>query len=112
LIYRKALAPHFSFTDTMKNSEQGPGWFSALLRVLAKLGILRYGAKSYTYTSGRDRPPESLMNDVFNAERDLTTAQDVKTLSGRTGRSENPENDAAVPPPGPRAVHDTTGRRK
>jgi hypothetical protein len=57
--------------------------FSALLRVFAKLGILRYGVKSYTYTSGRDRPAESLMNDVFNAERDLTTAQDVKAPLGQ-----------------------------
>jgi hypothetical protein len=68
-----------------------PGWFSTLLRVLAKLGILRYGAKSYTYTSGRDRPPESFMNDVFDAERDLTTARDIKALTGRAGPPEKPE---------------------
>jgi len=67
------------------------GWFSTLLRVLAKLGILRYGAKSCTYTSGRDRPPESFMNDVFDAERDLTTTHDAKALLGRTGRPEKPK---------------------
>lgn len=61
-------------------------WWNSLLRVLAKLGILRYGARSYTYTSGRDRPAESLMNDVFNAERDLTTRQDVDRLLGREPR--------------------------
>lgn len=67
------------------------GLFSTLLRVLAKLGILRYGAKSYTYTSGRDRPPESFMNDVFNAERDLTTTQDIKALFDRTEPPEKPK---------------------
>ena len=58
-------------------------WWNSLLLVLSKLGILRYGTRSYTYTSGRDRPAESLMNDVFDAERDLTTRQDVDRLLGR-----------------------------
>ena len=58
------------------------GRFAGFLRLLAKLGILRYGAKSYTYTSGKDRPAESLMPGVFNAERDLTTAQDIKAVLG------------------------------
>ncbi len=57
-------------------------WFAGFLRVLAKLGILRYGTKSYTYTSGKDRPAESLMPGVFNAERDLTTVQDIKAVLG------------------------------
>jgi hypothetical protein len=65
-----------------------PGWLTSLLRVLAKLGILRYGVKSYTYTSGRDRPPESFMNDVFNAERDLTTKEDAKALLGPRDRKD------------------------
>lgn len=92
----------------MKNSDQSrAGWFSNLLRVLAKLGILRYGAKSYTYTSGRDRPPESFMNGVFDAERDLTTAQDIRTVLGRT----EPKHNAAVPPPAPQVANDTTTRR-
>lgn len=68
----------------MTSSDQDRGtWWQALLRVLSKLGILRYGTRSYTYTSGRDRPAESLMNDVFNAERDLTTRQDLDKLLGR-----------------------------
>ncbi len=58
-------------------------WGDSLLRLLAKLGILRSGAKSYTYTSGRDRPAESLMNDVYDAERDLTTKQDLDRLLHR-----------------------------
>ena len=64
------------------------GRVGALLRVLAKIGILRYGAKSYTYTSGRDRPAESLMNDVLNAERDLTTKQDPDKLLVREAKRE------------------------
>ena len=69
------------------NVPDEPGWFAKMLRLLAKLGILRYGAKSYTYTSGRDRPAESLMDDVFNAERDLTTGEDLRKLLGRDSKT-------------------------
>lgn len=62
--------------------DEKEGRFAGFLRVLAKLGILRYGAKSYTYTSGKDRPAESLIPGVFNAERDLTTTQDIKAVLG------------------------------
>lgn len=64
-------------------ADEKQGWLAGFLRVLAKLGILRHGAKSYTYTSGKDRPAESLMDDVFNAERDLTTKNDLDKLLGR-----------------------------
>ena len=37
-------------------NEDRRSWWNSLLLLLSKLGILRYGAKSYTYTSGRDRP--------------------------------------------------------
>ena len=47
------------------------------LDLLRKLGIVRYGAKAGTYTSGTDRPTEFLMDDVFNADKDLTTKEDV-----------------------------------
>lgn len=67
---------------TPGNEDKG-SWWSSLLLPLSKLGILRYGAKSYTYTSGRDRPAESLMNDVFDAERDLTTKEDLAKLLRR-----------------------------
>jgi hypothetical protein len=84
LICRKAVRVDLGLIARMNTNVPVPqdrrGWFDTLLRVLAKLGILRYGVRSYTYTSGRDRPAESFMNDVFNAERDLTTAQDVKAL--------------------------------
>jgi len=48
------------------------------LDLLAKLGILRYGTKAGTYRTGKDRPTEFMMDDVYNAERDLTTKDDVK----------------------------------
>ena len=40
---------------------------------LRKLGILRYGNKSYTYTSGKAMPAEALMDDVYDAKKDLVT---------------------------------------
>lgn len=49
-----------------------------ILDVLRKLGILRYGTKTATYTSARDMPAEFLMDDVFNAEKDLVNKEDVK----------------------------------
>ena len=73
----------------MNNSHQGPtGWVDAVIRVLAKLGILRYGVKNATYTSSRDRPAEFLMPDVFNAERDLANTQDVTAPPGCIGPPE------------------------
>ena len=42
-----------------------------LLDVLAKLGILRFGTKAAVYKSAKERPTELLMDDVFNADRDL-----------------------------------------
>ena len=60
-----------------------------ILTLLSKLGILRYGAKKGVYTSGADRPSEFLMDDVYNAERDLTTKKDVAkardALKGKSG---------------------------
>ena len=50
------------------------------LDLLAKLGILRYGTKAATYDSGTERPTELLMDDVYNADRDLTTAKDVAAV--------------------------------
>ena len=53
-----------------------------LLDLLSKLGILRFGTKKAVYHSAKDMPAEFLMNDVFDAERDLTTAQDIKDAVG------------------------------
>lgn len=46
--------------------------------VLRKLGILRYGTKSYKYTSGKDMPAEALLDDVYDADKDLVTLKEVK----------------------------------
>jgi hypothetical protein len=48
--------------------------------VLRKLGILRYGTKSYKYTSGKDMPAEALLDDVYDADKDLVTLNEVKGL--------------------------------
>jgi hypothetical protein len=42
-----------------------------VLDILAKLGILRYGATKAVYTDARDRPAELQMEGVYDAERDL-----------------------------------------
>ena len=49
-----------------------------ILDILRKLGILRYGTKTGTYTSAKDRPAEFSMEGVFNAEKDLVNPEDVK----------------------------------
>lgn len=54
-----------------------------LLDWLAKLGILRFGATAGTYTSAKDRPAEFVMDDVYDAKRDLTTKEDVKKAVGK-----------------------------
>lgn len=59
-----------------------------LLDILAKLGIFRYGAKKATWKSSKEMPEEFLLSDVLNAERDLTTRQDVKNIKDRlTGKT-------------------------
>ena len=52
-----------------------------ILDVLRKLGILRYGVKTGTYTSMKDRPAEFFMEGVFNAEKDLVNQEDVKNAA-------------------------------
>jgi hypothetical protein len=64
-----------------------------LLDILAKLGILRYGTKAAVYRSARDRPIEFMGQGVYDAERDLTTLDDVKQAFGRK------TEDKPQPPP-------------
>lgn len=52
-------------------SRQSGSWWSRFLLLLARTGTLRFGAKSWVYTSGRDRPLESVFPDVFDAARDV-----------------------------------------
>jgi len=51
-----------------------------LILVLRKLGILRYGTKSYKYTSGKDMPAEALLDDVYDADKNLVTLKEVKEV--------------------------------
>lgn len=51
-----------------------------MLTLLRKLGILRYGTKSYTYTSGKDLPAKALMDDVYDEEKDLVNKEDVEKV--------------------------------
>jgi len=46
-----------------------------LLDLLRKLGVLRWGAKGYSYKNGQEIPAESLMDDVYNAQKDLLTGK-------------------------------------
>lgn len=55
-----------------------------LLTVLRKIGLLRWGGKKYSYTSGREMPPEALMDGVYDAEHDLI-AVGGKPKKERTG---------------------------
>jgi hypothetical protein len=52
-----------------------------IMDLLRKLGIVRYGAKSATYTGMKDRPAEFYMEGVFNAEKDLVNQDDVKNAA-------------------------------
>ena len=49
--------------------------------VLRKLGIMRYGVKTGTYTGMKDRPAEVFMEGVFDAEKDLVNRGDVSSVA-------------------------------
>lgn len=53
-----------------------------ILDLLAKLGILRIGARKATYTTGADRPAEFMSDDVVNAGRDLAAKADTREITG------------------------------
>ncbi|MCX6993995.1 MAG: zinc-ribbon domain-containing protein [Kiritimatiellaeota bacterium] len=50
----------------------------SFIDILRKLGILRFGTKTGTYTSAKDMPAEFLMDGVYNADKELVTKQDIK----------------------------------
>jgi hypothetical protein len=54
----------------MKNEE---GWIVKILDILRKLGIIRFGATAKVYRNAAERPVEFMMDDVFDAEKDLIT---------------------------------------
>jgi hypothetical protein len=88
LIQHNAAGADFGILRTAESrppsaaAPQHAGHAMKLLDMLAKLGILRYGTKAAVYRSGRDRPIEFMDQGVFNAERDLTTLDDVKRAFG------------------------------
>jgi hypothetical protein len=99
LIHRNAAAADFGI---VRQPEPRPhpavaaseaGHAMKLLDILAKLGILRYGTKAAVYRSARDRPIEFMGQGVYDAERDLTTLDDVKQAFGRK------TEDKPQPPP-------------
>ena len=49
--------------------------------LLRKLGILRYGAKSGTYTSAKDMPTELFQENVYDAKKDLVHREDIKAAA-------------------------------
>ncbi|AGF77303.1 hypothetical protein UWK_00725 [Desulfocapsa sulfexigens DSM 10523] len=57
--------------------------FAQLVLILRKVGVLRYGVKKYKYTSAKDMPAEALMDNVYDAKKDLITKEDLKKLSPR-----------------------------
>jgi hypothetical protein len=52
----------------------------ALLDILRKLGILRYGAEAGVYTNAAERPTSLQMDDVFDPEKDLVTREALQRL--------------------------------
>ncbi len=52
--------------------------FQRLLLILRKLGILRYGAVKYKYTSGKDMPAQAILDDVYDEKKDLLHRDDFK----------------------------------
>jgi hypothetical protein len=84
---KKAAVAAKPAANKLKKTGEGEMKF---LDILRKLGILRYGAKSGTYTGMKDRPTEFMMDGVFNAEKDLVHKTDVKqaaaAVQSLTGR--------------------------
>jgi len=45
--------------------------WDGFITLLRKLGILRFGTKNLKFKLGKDMPIEALMDDVFDAEKDI-----------------------------------------
>ncbi len=64
-----------------------------ILNALSKAGILRYGAKAGTYKNAAERPTEFMMDDVYNAERDLVAGGKPKAKD-EAGAATKPDGKA------------------
>jgi hypothetical protein len=69
-----------------------------LLDVLRKLGIVRYGAKAAVYRSAKDRPVEFMMDDVFDAEKDLVGQESKSPVHPGGKRPARGRNNSYVSP--------------
>jgi hypothetical protein len=49
-----------------------------IMDILRKLGVFRSGTVAKKYKSGKDMPAELLMDDVYDADKDLVTKDDVQ----------------------------------
>lgn len=59
-----------------------------LMTFLRKIGVLRYGKKTFRYSSGRDMEPKALMDDVYDPEQDLVTKEDFHALKDKLASRE------------------------
>lgn len=50
----------------------------ALLDILRKLGILRYGGEAGVYTNAAERPTSLQMDGVFDPKKDLVHREDLQ----------------------------------
>jgi len=57
-----------------------------IIEWLQKLGILRFGVKAAVYRNGADRPVEFMMDDVFNAEKNLVYRESAGSKPGKKRR--------------------------
>jgi hypothetical protein len=67
-----------------------------LLDLLAKLGILRCGARAAVYRTAAERPSELMMDDVFDAKRDLLAEGE------RDGKADDEAAPRSIKPASPR----------
>ena len=76
----------------------------AFTDVLRKTGIFRSGSTSATYTNAKDRPTELLMDDVYNAKKDLVYSNVENSTDGKsepTPQTSPPTTPTPPPPPTP-----------
>jgi hypothetical protein len=63
-----------------------------VMQWLRKLGIYRSGSCAGTYTSGKDRPIELQMDDVFDAKKDLVTRADFMASCPKCRKALKPDD--------------------
>jgi len=50
----------------------------SVMGILRKLGILRFGSASGRFKNYQEMPDELMFDNVYDAEKDLTTKEDLK----------------------------------